>query len=88
LKINKNLNCVIYAKKRIKIAAREIKGPKGIGTLLADLPKIMIANPITVAMTEDIKIISGIACQPNHAPTAASNLKSPYPILSLFLISL
>ena len=49
---------------------------------------IIIVMPIIAPTADDNKMIKGSDCQPNQAPSAASNLKSPYPIPSFPVINL
>ena len=52
-------------------------GPKGMGLPLPSFPRTIIEMPMIAPTVEDSSMIKGSILQPIHAPSAASNLKSP-----------
>ena len=60
-------------------AAAERYGPNGIERFLS-LPRVVtIYIPTTAPVNDERIIVAAKHCHPNHAPIAASNLKSPCP---------
>lgn len=59
-----------------------------MGRFFLNLVAIIKPMPIMAPANDEKRMTNGSIFQPNHAPIADSNLKSPYPIPSLPVIIL
>ena len=66
----------------------ERKGPNGTANFMPLRVWAITANPVKVPTREDVNIVKRTPCQPMIAPIIASNLMSPPPIPSFFVIRL
>src|SRR3546814_10341927 len=58
-------------------------GPNGIGVALSRPFMPSQIEPMIAPTSDDSRIVGNIPCSPIHAPSAASSLKSPWPMPSL-----